>query len=273
MRVSLLVLSLVLSGCTSQLSEQREGYLAEYTYQASSVRPRIKMVVIHYTAENLPSSLMLLTGRDVSAHYLISPQPPVKKKQPIVWQLVPETLSASHAGVSSWRKAIHLNDTSLGIELVNPGFSVVGTEHIWYSYPPEQIAALAVLLHDLVRRYGIAPENIVGHSDIAPLRKQDPGPLFPWRQLAQQGLGAWPDAARVNYWLQGRQPSATVPVKILLQKLASYGYGVTLSMDAAQQQKVIAAFQMHFRPSDYRGLPDAETSAIAEALLEKCGGL
>lgn len=126
------------------------------------------------------------------------------------------------------------------------------------------------LSKDIVARYGIPPTRVVGHSDIAPQRKIDPGPLFPWHALAQAGVGAWPDEATVAARLGGRDPRAPVDVRELQLKLARYGYDVpTDGMLDVRTRRVFAAFQMHFRPSDYAGNPDAETDAIAQALLDK----
>jgi N-acetylmuramoyl-L-alanine amidase len=140
-----------------------------------------------------------------------------------------------------------------------------------YPFEPEQIAALVPLMKDIVSRYHIQPQNVVAHSDIAPQRKDDPGPLFPWRELAAQGIGAWPDAARVAFYLNGRAPYEAVETASLLDLLARYGYEVKPEMSAAQQKRVIMAFQMHFRPALWNGIADAESQAIAEALLEKYG--
>ena len=114
-------------------------------------------------------------------------------------------------------------------------------------------------------------ENVVAHADIAPQRKDDPGPLFPWQQLAQQGIGAWPDEQRVAFYLNGRPPSEPVDPEEVLDLLARYGYQVTPEMTPAQKKRVIIAFQMHFRPQRWDGVADAQTEAIAEALLEKYG--
>jgi len=112
---------------------------------------------------------------------------------------------------------------------------------------------------------------VVAHSDIAPQRKDDPGPLFPWQQLAEQGIGAWPDAARVAFYLNGRNPAQLADTATLLDLLARYGYEVKPEMTPAQKKRVIMAFQMHFRPARWDGIADAESVAIAEALLEKYG--
>jgi len=271
LRWLLVALALLLAGCQSGL-EPRQGYWVDTQHPAYGARPRIKVIVIHYTAEDFPSSLATLTDRDVSAHYLIPRQPPQRAGKQVVWQLVPERQLAWHAGPSYWRGATRINDTSIGIELVNRGYTRTLIGRDWQPFTEAQIAALSVMLKDIAQRYGIAPENIVGHSDIAPQRKQDPGPLFPWRLLAQQGIGAWPDARRVQHYLAGNATDKAVGMERLLAALARYGYDVSGATTPRQQQQLIAAFQMHFRPADYRGLPDAETLAIAEALVEKYGG-
>lgn len=265
-----MALALLLAGCQSGLAP-RPGYWVDTQHAAYGARPRIKVIVVHYTAEDFPSSLATLTDREVSAHYLIPRQLPQRGGKGVVWQLVPESELAWHAGPSFWRGATRINDTSVGIELVNRGYTRALTGRDWQPFTPAQIAALTALLRDVAQRYAIAPQNIVGHSDVAPQRKQDPGPLFPWQQLAAQGIGAWPDAARVQHYLAGRAPDAPVAVEALLAALSDYGYEVSGATTPRQQQRLIAAFQMHFRPADYRGLPDAGTLAIAEALREKYG--
>nr|WP_310616231.1 N-acetylmuramoyl-L-alanine amidase [Pantoea cypripedii] len=261
---------LLLSGCQSTL-EARHGYWVDTAHPAQGARPRIKVIVIHYTAEDFPSSLATLTDREVSAHYLIPTQPPQQQGQGVVWQLVPESQLAWHAGPSFWRGATRINDTSIGIELVNSGYQRTLTGLRWQPFTPMQITALEALVKDISARYDIPPENVVGHSDIAPQRKQDPGPLFPWRQLALAGLGAWPDDTTVQRYLGNEAADAPVDQNELLDALQRYGYDVAAASTPAMQRKVIAAFQMHFRPRDYRGLADAETLAIARALLAKYG--
>ena len=239
----------------------------ERSAPARGADQRVRFLVIHYTAGDFPTALATLTEEHVSAHYLIPASPPQRGGKPVVWQLVPEQARAWHAGASGWGDRTNLNDTSIGIELENPGFEPRLLGQRWFRFPPAQIAALSVLAGQIVQLYGIAPQNVVGHADIAPQRKQDPGPLFPWQALAAEGIGAWPEAARVAAYLQGRPPQQPVPTARLLALLAAYGYPVTEGMDSEAQRRVIAAFQMHFRPADYRGLPDAESEAIARALL------
>ncbi|WP_380181742.1 N-acetylmuramoyl-L-alanine amidase [Kalamiella sp. sgz302252] len=246
-----------------------DGYVVDTRHAAYGARPRVKVLVIHYTAEDFPSSLATLTDQEVSAHYLIPATPPLYSKQPTVLRLVPESELAWHAGISFWRGATRLNDTSVGIELENPGYHRTADGRVWYPFSTAQMQALRPLMRDIVFRYNIQPQDIVGHSDIAPQRKQDPGPLFPWHWLYQQGIGAWPNADRVRYYLAGRAPEQLTDAAYLLQLLARYGYEVTSTMTTKQQQRVIAAFQMHFRPANYSGIADAESEAIAAALLEK----
>ena len=266
-----LAAAMLLSACAPSGLEKHNGYVVDTRHPAWGARPRIQVLVIHYTAEDFPRSLATLTDREVSAHYLIPARAKEKNQRPGVLRLVPESQLAWHAGISFWRGATRLNDTSVGIELENRGYRSHAGERVWYPFSAPQMSVLLPLMRDIVQRYHLLPQNVVGHSDIAPQRKQDPGPLFPWHWLARQGIGAWPDGERVNHYLAGRAPEQPIDSAVLLPLLARYGYEVTPDMTAKQQQKVIAAFQMHFRPADYRGLADAESEAIARALLEKYG--
>lgn len=268
--VSLLIL--VLAGCSSQPGLIDHGtYKIDTAHQAPSAFPRITSLVIHYTAGDFDSALATLMGPNVSAHYLIPERPPRSGNKPVIWQLVPEDKLAWHAGVSYWRGYTHLNGTSVGIELENDGWRQVNGQKQFEPFNGPQIAVLIQLAKDIIERYQIPPQNVVAHADIAPLRKDDPGPLFPWQRLAENGIGAWPDSGRVAWYLSGRAPYTAVDTGDLLQLLARYGYQVTPEMTGAQQRRVITAFQMHFRPARYDGTADAETQAIAEALLEKYG--
>lgn len=261
---------MLLTGCQNTPSaEQNLPYRLESQRQAQGADQRVRFLVIHYTAEDFHNALNTLTDEHVSAHYLIPARPPVENGKPVAWQLVPESLRAWHAGASGWRGRTNLNDTSIGIELENKGYSRHLLGKHFYPFPPAQIDLLADLSQQIIQRYQIEPRNVVGHSDIAPLRKDDPGPLFPWHELAKRGIGAWPDAQRVRDNLAGRDPHQAVDKADLLAKLQQYGYPVTPEMNPAQQRRVIAAFQMHFRPADYRGEADAESDAIISALLEQ----
>ena len=251
-----LLLALLLAGCVTEKGIIDKGaYELDTRHQAQAAYPRIKVLVIHYTADDFDSSLATLTDKNVSSHYLIPASPPAPDGKPRIWQLVPESELAWHAGISFWRGTNRINDTSVGIELENRGWQT----------------ALIPLARDIIARYDIQPQNVVAHADIAPQRKDDPGPLFPWQQLAQQGIGAWPDPARVAFYLNGRPRYQEVERGALLDVLKRYGYEVPDNATEQQQKRVISAFQMHFRPALWNGVADVETLAIAEALLEKYG--
>ncbi|SEU06087.1 N-acetylmuramyl-L-alanine amidase, negative regulator of AmpC, AmpD [Burkholderia cepacia] len=259
----------LLAACTSPTLVERGTYYADTSLHARGADSRIRFLVMHYTESDEAKSLRTLTGDSVSVHYVIPPQPRIERGLPVVYQLVPESERAWHAGVSEWQGTTELNAVSIGIENVNRG-PLDPQNRTWQPYPPEQVAALTRLSKDIVTRYAIPPTHVVGHSDIAPQRKIDPGPLFPWQALAQAGVGAWPDAATVAARLAGRDPHAPVDVRELQLKLARYGYDVaTDGVLDTRTRRVFAAFQMHFRPADYAGDPDAETDAIAQALLDK----
>lgn len=266
------LLAMLLAGCASEKGIiDTPHYQLDTRNQAQAAYPRVKVLVVHYTAEGFDSSLATLTDKHVSSHYLIPAVPSLHRGKPRILQLVPETSLAWHAGASAWRGATRLNDTSIGIELENIGWRKTAAGKQFSPFEPAQIAALIPLMKDIIARYNIKPQDVVAHADIAPQRKDDPGPLFPWRQLAAQGIGAWPDASRVAFYLQGRSPYDTVDSALLLDLLARYGYEVNAEMTPAQQKRVIMVFQMHFRPALWNGIADAESLAIAEALLEKYG--
>lgn len=268
----LLAFTLLLVGCAGEKGiADKEGYQLDTRRQAQAAYPRIKVLVIHYTADDFDSSLATLTDKNVSSHYLIPAVPPLYHGKPRIWQLVPEQDLAWHAGISFWRGATRINDTSIGIELENRGWQKSAGIKYFAPFEPAQIQALIPLAKDIIARYDIKPQNVVAHADIAPQRKDDPGPLFPWKVLAEQGIGAWPDPQRVAFYLAGRAPHTPVATESLLDLLSRYGYEIKSDMTPREQQRVIMAFQMHFRPTLWNGVADAETQAIAEALLEKYG--
>jgi N-acetylmuramoyl-L-alanine amidase len=270
MRVAAVALGTLLVAACSTTAVDRGNYIADSRYQAQNVDSRVRFLVMHYTEIDEAQSLRVLTTEGVSVHYVVPDAPQVRNGKPVVWQLVPESQRAWHAGVSYWQGTTELNAASIGIENVNLGPVVTPQGRGWQAYPPAQVDALIRLAKDIVTRYNLPPTRVVGHSDIAPQRKIDPGPVFPWKQLYDAGVGAWPDAATVSAHLAGRDPSTPVDVRGLQQKLALYGYEVaTDGVLDERTRRVFAAFQMHFRPRDYAGNPDAETDAIAGALLDK----
>jgi N-acetylmuramoyl-L-alanine amidase len=259
-----------LTACTTTQTD-RGTYIADTSHHARNADSRIRFLVMHYTEIDEAESLAVLTGDQVSVHYVVPDAPRIEKGEPVVYQLVPEDKRAWHAGVSAWQGATELNASSIGIENVNLGpIGEQDGQRVWQPYPPAQVDALVRLSSDIVARYNIPPTRVVGHSDIAPQRKIDPGPLFPWRTLYDAGVGAWPDDATVAAHLAGRDPKAPADVRALQEKLRRYGYEVaTDGVLDDKTRRVFSAFQMHFRPSDYAGNPDAESDAIAQALLDK----
>ncbi|WP_187655150.1 N-acetylmuramoyl-L-alanine amidase [Xenorhabdus sp. PB62.4] len=267
------VLITLLIGCAySPEREDRNSYIVEHSYPYSTKQhiDSVDFLVLHYTALDDRRSLQVLTGGKVSAHYLIPSQPKYEKEEPIIFQLVSEKERAWHAGKSEWDGYQSLNRYSIGIEIVNCGFKQHFIKKEWCLYHPSQIDAVIRLAKDIIQRYQIKAVNVVGHSDIAPLRKEDPGPAFPWQLLYEQGIGAWPDYVTVNKHLAGRAPDVPASVLSIQKALSYYGYSIpqTGLLDDVTH-KTIQAFQMHFRPSDISGNPDAETEAIALALVEK----
>ncbi len=220
----------------------------------------IDMLVIHYTG--MPSTeeaLARLCGAEskVSAHYLID-------EDGTTYRLVPEERRAWHAGESLWRGMRNINDVSVGIELANPGH-----EFGYRPYPKPQMAALIEFARELVARHSIAPERVLGHSDIAPGRKRDPGELFDWQGLARAGIGLWPDVPpapddRDVLFAPGAEDPAIAGIQ---RQLGAFGYeiGVTGALDQATQE-VLAAFQRHFRPRCVDGAIDKETARRLAAL-------
>src|SRR5438132_3523708 len=161
------------------------------SYSSLSQDSRVQFLILHFTSTDFPTALESLTRTGVSSHYLVRDDPP------IIYRLVADDRRAFHAGESYWRGRTYLNESSIGIEIVNPGFRETPQGIVWYDYPPQQIEAVVALVRKLVAEHGIRPENILGHSDIAPQRKVDPGPRFPWKRLADAGLIPWPDRGQV----------------------------------------------------------------------------
>ena len=200
------------------------------------------LLLLHYTGMTSgTAALQRLCDpqAQVSSHYLV-------EEDGRVFALVDEEKRAWHAGRSRWTGEEGLNHGSIGIEIVNPGH-----EFGYRPFPEPQIAAVVALSRDIVARWRIAPARVLGHSDVAPLRKEDPGELFPWARLAGAGVGLW--------------PLAPAPAEAdLAASLQAFGYGY-LDED---RPAVIRAFQRHFRPSRIDGKADAECRAIARWLAD-----
>jgi len=269
---------LLLAGCS-----QTPVLQVEQQYQSENRNDRIRFVVLHYTAGNWQQSLDVLTkpgNRPVSAHYLIPESGdqtyPAEQKLK-VYQLVPEQQRAWHAGDSQWEDRTGLNDHSIGIELVNTSWCEQQPNQLQpqdelcvaADYDPAQLQLLLTLLKDiLARNTDITPTRVLGHSDIVPHRKQDPGSRFPWQWLAANGVGAWYDAAVLQrYW---QQLTVLPGIETIQRALKVYGYGIEVTgVHDAQSRAYLRAFQRHFVPEQLTGEADLKTVAVLWALLEK----
>jgi N-acetylmuramoyl-L-alanine amidase len=204
----------------------------------------VDMLILHYTGmRTAEAALARLCDPEakVSAHYTID-------EAGIIYRHVAEERRAWHAGKSFWAGEANVNGRSIGIELVNPGH-----EFGYVPFPEPQIEALIALSRGIVARHAIPARHVLGHSDVAPSRKTDPGELFPWQHLAANGIGLWPIPVR----------SADRDVA---GALARFGYGVPPAVDVTIEA-VVAAFQRHFRPSCIDGVADAECTDILAGLV------
>lgn len=259
-RTALAIMAVLLAGCAAKAPG---GFDLETKFTAQAHSSRVRHIVLHYTAGDLGRSLAVLTGPKVSAHYLISDEDP-----PRVYRLLDENRSAWHAGDSQWRGQSSINVSSVGIEIVNPGWRPgPGGGKTWTPYSESQIQAVIALVRDIAQRHGVVPANVVAHSDIAPGRKLDPGPMFPWKRLAEAGLARWYDetaaqAARIKYQTQGVPDAAWLQAQLTR---AGYPSPQTGALDTATRA-ALSAFQMRYRPGRYDGEPDAETAGILEVL-------
>ncbi len=198
----------------------------------------IDMLVLHYTGMvSAKAALDRLCdpASKVSAHYVVD-------EDGTVYALVDEPSRAWHAGVSSWRRHTNINQRSIGIEIVNPGH-----EFGYRPFPQIQMEAVAALCKNILSRHNIPARNVVGHSDVAPSRKEDPGELFDWKWLAQQGVGLWP----------GIHSGAAN-----CELLTAYGY------DTSHMAKTIVSFQRHYRQNLITGQWDKECAALLASLLQ-----
>ena len=203
----------------------------------------LDMLVLHYTGmETGDAALerMCDEAASVSAHYMI-------RECGEVVQLVAEDKRAWHAGVSRWQGDEDLNSRSIGIEIVNGGHDWPDDDGALPAYPDAQIDAVIALSKAIIERWSIPQTRIVGHSDIAPARKKDPGEHFPWKRLSEHAIGLWPSVV---------EPSSA-PLSALL---AAIGY------DVENEHAAICAFQRRWRPASVTGAPDPDTVNIAAAV-------
>jgi N-acetylmuramoyl-L-alanine amidase len=247
----------VIAGCTAQPK-------IDTRYHAVSQDSRVQFIVLHYTEIDFANSLRRLTKEEVSSHYLIDDRPAR------IYRLVAENQRAWHAGPSFWQGYTHLNSSSIGIEIVNLGNG--GDPNASYAeYPEQQVKLVIELVRAVQRRHGVRPDRVLGHSDIQPLTKQDPGPRFPWYKLALEGLIVWPDPGSVTA-ARARFARETPGVLWFQQHLKLHGFDVPQNgqLDQATRSSLIA-FQMKYRAERYDGVPDVETAALLEACTRPGG--
>lgn len=232
-------------------------------FDERNCRRPVDMVVLHYTG--MPTAAAALerlsdAQAKVSSHYLID-------EDGTIYRLVPEDKRAWHAGVGFWRGVRDVNARSIGIELVNPGH-----EFGYREFPAVQIDALIALLKDIASRHEVMPGNYVGHSDVAPLRKEDPGELFPWRRLHAAGFGRWwaadfkvaPSAPTLR---AGERGGAVLELQVALDKI---GYAIEGSgIYDSHTEAAVRAFQRHWRQDQVDGVSDAETTSLIHHIAEQ----
>ncbi len=214
----------------------------------------IKFVIIHYTGmqSEIESIKRLKNPRHkVSCHYLIN------RKGQII-QMIKDLNVAWHAGKSKWKKFVNLNNISLGIELVNKGH-----QYGYQNFSVKQINSLIKLSQKLKKKYLIKKENFLGHSDIAPLRKNDPGEKFPWKKLSKHNLGKW---------YKNKQNKVEFDQKklqfLFFKNLKKLGYGYfSLNKRNSKDKKIIRSFQQHYSPNNVTGKIDQKTFKISQFLV------
>ena len=225
----------------------------------------IDILVLHYTGM-MSAQAALERMRDpaaqVSTHWCIA-------EDGQIYRLVPENMRAWHAGLSYWRRRQLVNDSSIGIELINPGH-----EFGYRPFAHAQMDALIALAGEILSRHEIPAANVVGHSDVAPLRKKDPGELFDWARLAQHGIGVWPQPTgepEPQSPALGRDTSGP-DVQTLQENLFEFGYGLRIDGHYGEESEaIVRAFQRHFRQARVDGVADGATRAILQHLLAQTG--
>jgi N-acetylmuramoyl-L-alanine amidase len=211
----------------------------------------VDILLLHYTGmQSAQAALDRLCdpAAKVSAHYVVD-------EDGTTYRLVEEEFRAWHAGAAYWAGTRDINAHAVGIEIVNPGH-----EFGYRAFPMRQMEAVLDLSKEIVERHGIPPARVLGHSDVAPLRKEDPGELFDWRYLAENGVGLWPQL----------KPCAWSDAEFLL-KLGAYGYdleGPKGTEAAKARHAAVMAFSRHFRPARLVSLPDPELKAVLNGLID-----
>ncbi|WJR66270.1 N-acetylmuramoyl-L-alanine amidase [Neorhizobium sp. CSC1952] len=240
-------------------------------YAGASVRPspnhgeragglKPDMIILHYTGMGTADGALSWLCREesqVSSHYFVH-------EDGRVVQLVPEGRRAWHAGKSSWAGETDINSCSIGIEIANPGHPGGLPD-----FPDKQIEAVAELCRDCGARWNIPPERVLGHSDVAPIRKVDPGENFPWEKLHAGGVGHWIDPTPISGGRFFQLGESGQPIEALQSMLSLYGYNIEITGIFCERTKgVVEAFQRHFRPQLVDGIADFSTIDTLHRLLK-----
>ena len=224
------------------------------------LKKNIKYIIIHYTGmKNELSALNRLTNykSKVSAHYFI-------KKNGKILNLVPDLYEAWHAGISNWKNIQSLNRYSIGIEIQNSGH-----ENIYEKFSGKQINSVKKLLRFLTVKYRVNRKNILGHSDIAPNRKKDPGEKFPWKELAKLKLALWHKLDEKKLKQYRHKKINSLDENKFFINLQKIGYTrVKLKRHAIKKKLIVKAFQRRFRQSLVNGICDKECLILSKNLLK-----
>ena len=237
------------------------NYSPSFTIKKRKAK-QIRFIIFHYTGmKKEKEAIERLTSMrsKVSSHYLI-------RYNGEIVIMVPDLYEAWHAGVSSWKNLKSLNKHSIGIEISNPGH-----EYDYKKFSKKQNQSLKKLSQFLIKKYKIDKKNILGHSDVAPTRKKDPGEKFPWKYLAKFGIGKWHSLSQKNLMINRRKKISLIDKKIFFKNLLSIGYSIK-SPTKLKKDKflnlITIAFQRRFRPEIVDGKIDKECLIISQNLIK-----
>ena len=279
----LLFFSLLLISCAEKKLPELKYKIDDTSYSSVSQSQRIRYIIVHYTHADDELSFKLLTEMAVSSHYLIT-----SKINDPIYQLVDDKYRAWHAGESQYEGRHKINDSSIGIEIVHMGYDEETIlkeiraqknkdepyfiDYEYYNkYSKHQIEKLAGLIIFLSKEYNIHPKNILGHSDVAPTRKQDPGARFPWKWLYENhDIGLWYDQDDYDVFMTNNDYS-NLSVFDIKKEFIDYGYSSMPTNDIwdNDSREVLYAFQSKFRNNKIDGNIDLETYVIAKSLNKK----
>jgi N-acetylmuramoyl-L-alanine amidase len=223
---------------------------------------QIKFIIFHYTGMKSESNaLKRLTDiqSEVSCHYLI-------KNNGEIVKIVPDLYISWHAGESSWKNYKSLNQNSIGIEITNPGH-----EYGYKNFTKKQITTLLKLSKFLIKKYKINPKNILGHSDIAVLRKKDPGERFPWKYLSKNKIGVWHKLSKLNLIKNRKLKISKIEENIFFRSLFKIGYSKKYTKDISKNKyliELVKTFQRRFRQELVNGKIDQECLLISKSLIK-----